>query len=366
MRLSTWAWIETSSADSGSSAITTSGSTASARAIPTRCRSPPLNACGRRPAWAVDSPTVRSSSATRSGSSLRATTWCTLSTSVSDWPMVIVGFSDEYGSWNTPWTCRRTARAVSLLRSRMLTPRYRMSPLVGVYRPSSRRPKVVLPEPVSPTSARVSPRRIVSDTPSTALSVGRARPIASRPAEKCLATCSVSMIGTSASAASAAAARLSAVTALPRVSLQGEPAGVGAAVHLQHRAGDVARVAGRQEEHRAGDVPRVAGLAERDRPDQRRAQVVGRAVRVGVAPAADVDVAGGDHVHPDPVRPEFHGEHLAHGLDRRLRRAVGGAGRAGAAGRPGRDADHGGVPHAAAHAVPGEGLGHHEGPGNVH
>src|ERR1700751_1911099 len=133
-----------------------------------------------------------------------------------------------------------------------------MSPLVGVYRPSSSRPKVGLAEPVSPTG-------VVSDTPSTALSVGRARAIASRPVEKCLVTCSVSMIGTSASpAASAAGPWLSAVTALPRVGLQREPAGVGAAVHLQHRAGDVARVAGRQEQHRAGDVPRAAGLAERD------------------------------------------------------------------------------------------------------
>src|SRR6266568_6443967 len=71
-----------------------------------------------------------------------------------------------------------------------------MSPLVGRYRPSSRRPKVVLPEPVSPTSARVSPWRIASETPSTAFSVGRAWPSAPRPAEKCLRTSLVSMMGT--------------------------------------------------------------------------------------------------------------------------------------------------------------------------
>src|SRR5208282_3294565 len=137
-----------------------------------------------------------------------------------------------------------------------------MSPLVGRYRPSSSRPKVVLPEPVSPTSARVSPRRMVSETPSTAFSVGRVRPTASRPAEKYLATSSVSMIGTSASRpASAAGTWLAAVTGLPvpGVAPQREPAGVGAAVHLQHRAGDVARVTGGQEQHRAGDIPRVAG-----------------------------------------------------------------------------------------------------------
>jgi hypothetical protein len=63
--------------------------------MPTRCRSPPLNACGRLAACALDSPTVLSSSATRSARPRRSTTWCTLSTSVSAWPIVIVGFSDE-------------------------------------------------------------------------------------------------------------------------------------------------------------------------------------------------------------------------------------------------------------------------------
>src|SRR5215471_16955504 len=163
-----------------------------------------------------------------------------------------------------------------------------MSPLVGWYRPSRSRPNVVLPEPVSPTSASVSPRRMVSDTPSTALTAGLARPLASRPAEKCLATSTVSMIGVSASWPGCASCTwLSAVTGLPpvHVRLQREPAGVGAAVHLQHRAGDVAGVAGRQVQHRAGDVARMAGLAERDGADQRGAQLVGRPLWVGVAPS---------------------------------------------------------------------------------
>src|SRR5215469_7645660 len=158
-----------------------------------------------------------------------------------------------------------------------------MSPLVGRYRPSRSRPNVVLPEPVSPTSASVSPRRIASDTPSTALTVGLARPRPSRPAGKCLVTLTVSMIGVSASWPGCASwTWLSAVTALPSagVRLQREPAGVGAAVHLQHRARDVAGVAGRQEQHRAGDVARIAGLPERDRADQRGAQLVGRPVGV--------------------------------------------------------------------------------------
>src|SRR5258708_31606171 len=192
-----------------------------------------------------------------------------------------------------------------------------MSPLVGRYKPRRSRPKVVLPEPVSPTSARVSPRRIASDTPSTALSVGLARPRASRPAEKCLETSTVSMIGaSSASRACPASIWLSAVTALASAdaALQREPARVGAPLHLQHRAGDVPVVAGGQEQHRAGDVARMAGLAERDRADQRGAQLVGRPVGVGVAPPAHVYVAGGDDVHPDAVRPELHRAHPAHRL----------------------------------------------------
>jgi hypothetical protein len=45
-RLITWAWIETSSAETGSSAISKLGSSASARAMPMRWRWPPENSCG--------------------------------------------------------------------------------------------------------------------------------------------------------------------------------------------------------------------------------------------------------------------------------------------------------------------------------
>ena len=99
-----------------------SGLTARARAMPIRCRSPPLNATGRRAACAGDRPTVSSSSATLASRSLRLVTLWTLSTSASDWPTVIVGLSEEYGSWNTPWIWRRTCLAVTPLRSRMLRP----------------------------------------------------------------------------------------------------------------------------------------------------------------------------------------------------------------------------------------------------
>src|SRR5690349_12243393 len=246
-----------------------------------------------------------------------------------------------------------------------------MSPLVGRYRPSSSRPKVVLPEPVSPTRARVWPRRMARDTPSTALSVGLACPGTLAPALKCLATSRVSMIGPPAPvpAAPAASAGWIALAALMAVSVryegfEREPAGVRAAVDLQHGAGDVAGRPGGQEQHRLRDVRRVTRLAQRDRPDQRRAEFLRRAIRERLAPLPHVDVAGRDDIDPDPVRPEFHGEDLAHGLDRGLGSTVGGTAGPGITGRPAGDADHRGVLRAPADAVPRERLGHQERPGH--
>ena len=40
------AWIDTSSAETGSSSTISVGSSASARAMPMRCRCPPENSCG--------------------------------------------------------------------------------------------------------------------------------------------------------------------------------------------------------------------------------------------------------------------------------------------------------------------------------
>src|SRR6202012_3808181 len=47
-RLSTWAWIDTSSADTGSSQMISLGRTARARATPMRCRWPPGDSAGDR------------------------------------------------------------------------------------------------------------------------------------------------------------------------------------------------------------------------------------------------------------------------------------------------------------------------------
>ena len=56
------AWIETSSADTGSSSTMSFGSTASARAMPMRWRWPPENSCGKRLTCSGARPTRSSSS----------------------------------------------------------------------------------------------------------------------------------------------------------------------------------------------------------------------------------------------------------------------------------------------------------------
>jgi len=70
------AWIETSRAEIGSSQTMKSGSSASARAMPTLWRWPPENSCGYWRMWAAESPTRSSSSPTRRRRSLpRAMPW---------------------------------------------------------------------------------------------------------------------------------------------------------------------------------------------------------------------------------------------------------------------------------------------------
>src|SRR5437773_3796007 len=256
----------------------------------------------------------------------------------------------------------------------MLVPRYLMSPDVGRYRPSIRRPNVVLPDPVSPTSARVSPRLMAREIPSTALSVARRPPGPPCPVAKCLVTLTVSMTGRPAAGTGAPPtgtgappAGLSAGTAGPvgHVVVQREPPGVRAAVDLEHRAGDVTCLCRGEKQDRVRDVPWVTGLPQRDRADQGGAQILGRPVRVGVTPPPRIDVAGRDDVHPDSQRAKFHRENLAHDLYRGLGRTVGGAARARVTRETGGASDHGRPGGPAGGALPGEQLGQHEGAGDV-
>src|SRR6516164_2818621 len=68
-------------------------------------------------------------------------------------------------------TCIRRRSATSSLRSSlaMSTPSKRISPAVGFSSRRMQRPVVVLPQPLSPTSPKVSPRPTVKSIPSTAL-----------------------------------------------------------------------------------------------------------------------------------------------------------------------------------------------------
>ncbi|HEX8305161.1 MAG TPA: hypothetical protein VF612_09795, partial [Jatrophihabitans sp.] len=110
-RFSTPAWIETSSADTGSSSTSTFGSSARARAIPMRCRCPPENSCGYLTECSGRSPTTRSNSATRSFAFCPVAILWIDSTSRIVSPIVIRGFSDEKGSWKMICTLRRIRRS---------------------------------------------------------------------------------------------------------------------------------------------------------------------------------------------------------------------------------------------------------------
>jgi len=89
------AWIDTSSADTGSSQTINCGFSANARATPILCRCPPEKAWGYRTMYSGRSPTTRSSSATRSSISFPLATPFTNNGSPTICKSVMRGFSDE-------------------------------------------------------------------------------------------------------------------------------------------------------------------------------------------------------------------------------------------------------------------------------
>ena len=170
MRLMICACIETSSAETGSSATMKSGSAAMARAMPMRWRWPPENSCGKRSAMYGLSPT------TSSNSWMRSRIWalpCTSPWTLTGSPMmpaaVMRGLSDEYGSWKMALMRLRMERNSLPLSVLISTPSNFTSPSVCWCSCRMQRPSVLLPLPLSPTRPSVSPRCIVSDTSSTAL-----------------------------------------------------------------------------------------------------------------------------------------------------------------------------------------------------
>ncbi len=148
-----------------------SGFDASARAIEMRWRWPPENSCGKRFASDADRPTWSSNSLTRACSAaLSSTRRNTRSGSARMLPTRQRGLSDAYGDWNTicrRWRMRRLS-ASDRPGSCRSWPSISTRPRVGVNRPTVMRAIVDLPEPLSPTSAKVLPRSILNDTSSTA------------------------------------------------------------------------------------------------------------------------------------------------------------------------------------------------------
>ena len=164
------AWIVTSSAVVGSSAISSFGLFASAMAIITRCRCPPLSWCGKAASRdsASGKPTRRSSSATAPRAGLRP---CSAIASATWRPTLCSGFRLVIGSWNTiPAVPPRTASSAPGGASSMDRPSSVTAPVQPAPGGSSCRIDNAvsdLPDPLSPTSARVSPRSSVKLTPST-------------------------------------------------------------------------------------------------------------------------------------------------------------------------------------------------------
>ena len=83
-------------------------------------------------------------------------------------PAVIRGFRLAYGSWKIIWIRRRMRRSSSPSSVVTSSPSNAIVPAVGLYSRTIARPVVLLPQPDSPTSPRVSPRRSSNETPSTA------------------------------------------------------------------------------------------------------------------------------------------------------------------------------------------------------
>ena len=122
----------------------------------------------------MGNPTSSNSSATRSvRAALPSTRSCTDSGSAIDVATRARGFSEENGSWNTSPIRRRNARAADPLAPNTSVPSSVAVPPSGRANPVNAAATVDLPEPDSPTSPSVAPRRTVNDTSRTACTVDR-------------------------------------------------------------------------------------------------------------------------------------------------------------------------------------------------
>ena len=169
------AWMVTSSAVVGSSAIRTLGEHATAMAIITRCLIPPESWCGYSSTrLAGAGMRTRSSSSTAlAWAARRLMPSCCWSTSRICRPTVKAGLRLVMGSWKTTLTCLpRTDRSCFGLIVSSSVPSSRMLPWTRAdvlgSSPGIDIAVTVLPQPDSPTTARISPAARSKDTPFTA------------------------------------------------------------------------------------------------------------------------------------------------------------------------------------------------------
>ncbi len=166
-RSMTWAWTPRSSAEVGSSQTTSAGPVASARAMATRCSCPPESSRGKRWASPGSRPTCRSSPATASGRSRRGVP-CTRRANATASPARSAGLSEPRGFCGTYCRRARTSRAARPRNRYGSWPAKRTLPLSGASSPRTRRARVDLPEPDSPTRPVVPPAPMRRLTPSRA------------------------------------------------------------------------------------------------------------------------------------------------------------------------------------------------------
>src|SRR5437867_2156261 len=171
-----WAWIMTSRAVTGSSAMMIFGRQARAIAIITRWRIPPENSCGYSSFLAGLIPTSSRSSTTRPCASSKDMLSCNAIASAICQLTRLTGLRAFIAPWKTIAMCfQRIFRISDSLIVARSFPEYRMWP--STIRPffGSRRmidsAVVVFPQPLSPASPRLSPFSSVHETSSTARTV---------------------------------------------------------------------------------------------------------------------------------------------------------------------------------------------------
>ncbi len=122
---------------------------------------PPDRLSGRRLSSSTSSPTVRN----RSSSVLVLSS---VSPSAMTWRTVYLGSNEESASWKSRPTLRRSSRICLGERPHTSASLMRTAPVSGRSNAASTPTKVDLPEPLGPTMAIASPRRISRSTSSRA------------------------------------------------------------------------------------------------------------------------------------------------------------------------------------------------------